>query len=124
MVESIANIWLEFTFVIILIGIVAPLWGVVKARCDTFSRVGYLSLLQVTLFVLGFSDVISYSKNSPITAMAIIAASYFLVRNFTEKFSAWQVNTLFIFPILMLGAVILNCFSNDLSFSILGVAIT
>ncbi len=123
MIDSIYGIWLEFTLVIVLIGIITPIFGVSRERNHSLSRLGYLALLQVILFVLGFSSVISYSRNLPVTAIAVIAASCLLVHNFTTKVKGWQVNTLYLFPVLMLMAVVLNYFSSDLFFSILSVGI-
>ncbi|KPZ67464.1 hypothetical protein AN944_04065 [Shewanella sp. P1-14-1] len=123
MIDSIYGIWLEFTLVIVLIGIITPIFGVFRERNHSLSRLGYLALLQVILFVLGFSSVISYSRNLPVTAIAVIAASCLLVHNFTTKVKGWQVNTLYLFPTLMLMAVVLNYFSSDLFFSILSVGI-
>ena len=124
MIDSIYSIWLEFTLVMVLIGIITPVFGVFRERSHSLSRLGYLALLQGILFVLGFSSVISYSRNSPVTAIAVIAASCLLVCNFTGKVKGWQVNALYLFPILMLTAVILNYFSSDIFFSILSVGIT
>ncbi|WP_299572925.1 hypothetical protein [uncultured Shewanella sp.] len=123
MIDSIYSIWLEFTLVIVLLGVITPIFGVFRECGHALSRLGYLALLQVILFVLGFSSVISYSRNLPVTAIAVIAASCLLVHNFTTKVKGWQVNTLYLFPVLMLMAVVLNYFSNDLFFSILSVGI-